>query len=49
MNVDQVKISLFFCLSQGYGMMHTLSKWSHLDFASHWVAFAIFLLSRVIL
>ncbi|XP_029205749.2 protein-serine O-palmitoleoyltransferase porcupine-like [Acropora millepora] len=34
---------------RGYGMMHTLSKWSHLDFASHWVAFATFLLSRVIL
>ncbi|XP_068718804.1 protein-serine O-palmitoleoyltransferase porcupine-like [Montipora capricornis] len=33
---------------RGYGMMHTLSKWSHLDFASHWVAFATFLLSRVI-
>ncbi|KAK2563139.1 Protein-serine O-palmitoleoyltransferase porcupine, partial [Acropora cervicornis] len=31
---------------RGYGMMHTLSKWSHLDFASHWVAFATFLLSR---
>jgi len=33
---------------RGYGMKHTLSKWSHLDFASHWVALATFLLSRII-
>lgn len=33
---------------RGYGMKHTLSKWSHLDFASHWVALATFFLSRII-
>lgn len=33
---------------RGYGMKHTLSKWSHLDFASHWVALATFLFSRII-
>ncbi|KAM7437527.1 hypothetical protein ABFA07_012889 [Porites harrisoni] len=33
---------------KGYGMKHTLSKWSHLDFASHWVALATFLFSTII-
>lgn len=33
---------------KGYGMNHTLGKWSDLDFASHWVALATFLLSRII-
>lgn len=28
---------------QGYSMSHTLSKWSELKFASHWVALATFL------
>lgn len=32
---------------RGYDMKHTLSKWSHLDFASHWVALVTFLLSRI--
>lgn len=33
---------------KGYGMNHTLGKWSDLDFASHWVALATFLLSIII-
>ena len=31
------------CVLQGYSMQHTLSKWSRLGYASHWVALATYL------
>ena len=34
--------------TQGYSMMHTLRKWSHLDFLSHWIVLLTYLISMVI-
>lgn len=33
---------------KGYGVEHTLNNWSHLGFASHWVALGCFLVYKVL-
>lgn len=46
----EIKLLFLFELSQeeGYSYQHTLAKWSHLGYASHWVAGLTFVFHLII-
>ena len=37
-----------FFLFQGYGVEHTLEKWSELNYTSHWIVLGMYLVSAVL-
>jgi hypothetical protein len=37
-----------FLLYQGYGVEHTLKKWSELKYTSHWIVLAMYIVSVVL-
>ena len=46
--VGIIIIILLHSVLQGYSMFHTLRKWGHLNYLSHWVALLTYVISLVI-
>lgn len=46
--VGVIIIVMLHSVLQGYSMFHTLRKWGHLNYLSHWVALLTYIISLVL-